>query len=95
MPDKRRAEDQYAAVYARVCETVARITGQPSSSLTGQTALLADLAMDSLAVFEVVIELEEAFCIQISDEEIDRIRTLDEIVAYVIRHKPAASGNQA
>jgi acyl carrier protein len=45
--------------------------------------LLTTLNLDSLAVFELAIELEESFELQIPDEDIDKIRTVGEAISYI------------
>jgi acyl carrier protein len=72
-------------IRSRVIQTLSDVSGVEPSELLGHTALVADLSLDSLAFYEVVIDLEEAFQTQISDEEIDRIKTLDDIVAFIKR----------
>jgi acyl carrier protein len=80
MADNRR--DQ---ILDRIMQTIAEVTDQAPDDLNSQTELVADLNIDSLAMFEIVIDLEEAFALQISDEDIDRIRTIGDIVDYVDR----------
>lgn len=76
-------------IYAKVSRTVAEVTGVSEADLNGQTELIMDLNLDSLALFEIVIELEEVFDLQISDEDVDRIKTLDEIVRFIEGKIPA------
>ncbi len=70
----------------RVMAAVATVSGAEISSLGPDTELVADLSLDSLAMFELVIELEEAYGLRISDEDIERIRTITDIVGYIERH---------
>lgn len=56
-----------------------------SSDLNEQTNLLHDLDLDSLALFEIVIDLEAAYDLRISDEEIENLRTIGEIVSFIAR----------
>ena len=39
--------------------------------------------MDSLAIFELAIELEEAFELRIPDEDIDDIKTIGDVIDYI------------
>lgn len=41
--------------------------------------------MDSLALYELVIELEEHYHLQITDEDIDRIKTMGDIISFIGR----------
>lgn len=69
----------------RVMAAIATVAGTDSASLRPDTELVNDLNLDSLAMFELVIELEEAYDLRISDEDIDRIRTIDDIIGYIVR----------
>jgi len=81
-------------IYDKVIRTISDISGAALTDLTGQTELIMDLNLDSLAIFEIVIELEETFNLRISDEDIDRIKTIDEIVKYIVGREAASPGKQ-
>lgn len=66
-----------------VQQVIAEVAGIPPANLTVYTDLLEDLELDSLALYEIVIELEEKYDLQISDEEIDKIKTIGDIVQYI------------
>jgi acyl carrier protein len=58
-----------------------------SPALLGPHVSLADdLAADSLDLLEVVIDLESAFGIVLAEREIDRVRTVSDLVRVVARH---------
>jgi len=69
----------------RVLAAVATVAGTDSGDLRPETELVNDLNLDSLAMFELVIELEESYDLRISDEDIDRIRTIEDIIDYIVR----------
>ena len=66
-----------------VLKTVAQDSGRPPEEIRFSDDLLDDLLMASLAIYEVIVDLEAAFDLQINDEEVDKLRTLDDIVDYV------------
>ncbi len=82
-------EDQRDLIYDKVVKTISDVSGHSAIDINGQTELFVDLSLDSLALFEIVIELEESFDIRISDEDVDKIKTIDDIVNYIERHEPA------
>ncbi len=82
-------------IYDKVIRTISEISGTGLTDLNGQTELIMDLNLDSLAIFEIVIELEETFDLRISDEDIERIKTIDEVVAYIAQRESSDSGKQA
>lgn len=57
--------------------------------LTPDADLFDDLEADSLDVTEIVLQLEEAFGIEIPDEDAQKVRTVQEIIEYVKAHVPA------
>lgn len=76
-------------VFSEVTETVATIAGVPIDQITGETELIRDLNLDSLAMYEIVIDLEEAFGLRISDTDLDKIRTVNDAVHYILAASPA------
>ena len=52
-------------------------------SITPETNIVDDLGADSLDVVDMLMSLEDEFDVEIPDEEIERIRTVGELVAYI------------
>jgi len=46
-------------------------------------SLVDDIGADSLDVVEVVMQIEEEFDIEITDEEVEKLTTVQEIIDYV------------
>lgn len=57
-----------------------------SDSLTMETSLKEDLDADSLDAVEVIMALEEAFDIEIPDEDAENFKTIGDIVEYIEGH---------
>jgi acyl carrier protein len=49
-----------------------------------------DLGADSLDTVELVMAFEEAFDIEIPDEEAEKIRTVQDAVDYITKHAKVA-----
>lgn len=47
------------------------------------TKPLTELGADSLDIVDIIMELEDAFGIEIPDEDAEKIKTLHDIVEYV------------
>jgi acyl carrier protein len=45
-----------------------------------------DLDADSLDIVELVMSLEEEFKLEISDEEVEKIKTVGDVVRYIEAH---------
>ena len=65
----------------------------PLADLPGATRLVADLGFDSLAITEVVFFTEDLFGINISNEEIIQVRSLDDLRGF-IRRKVAVTATR-
>ena len=52
--------------------------------ITRDTTFQEDLGADSLDVVELVMELEDVFGIQISDEDAEQIVTIGDAVNYIV-----------
>jgi acyl carrier protein len=52
-----------------------------------EASFTEDLKADSLAVVELVLALEEAFSIEIPDEDTEQIRTVKDAIEYIKTHQ--------
>jgi len=48
-----------------------------------EAAFIEDLGADSLDLVELIMEMEENFGITIADEELEKIRTIGDVIAYL------------
>ncbi|MDZ4164662.1 MAG: acyl carrier protein [Smithellaceae bacterium] len=48
-----------------------------------EASFIDDLGADSLDLVELIMELEESFAIQISDEELEKIRTIQDVIDFI------------
>jgi acyl carrier protein len=61
------------------------------SKVVPEARFREDLEADSLDLVELIMEFEEKFGGEISDEEAQKITTVGEAVAFLDSHKPAGS----
>jgi acyl carrier protein len=52
-------------------------------SATAETSFLEDLAINSARLVDIVIDFEDEFDIEVSDEEADKIRTMGDAVTVI------------
>jgi acyl carrier protein len=71
------------AVVQRVSSIVGEQLGVEEADLVPEASLLDDLGADSLDVVELVMALEEEFGIEVPDDDVENIRTIQDIVRYV------------
>jgi acyl carrier protein len=71
----------------KVVSLVAERMGVDEDQITDDTHFVNDLQSDSLDMAELVIDLEEAFDISISDEEAQQIETVGQAIAYIEKNR--------
>ena len=52
-----------------------------------ESSFIDDLGADSLGLVELVLAFEEAFEIDIPDEDTEQIRTVQDAVDYITKHR--------
>ena len=79
------------AVFERVRKIIADQLGVEETEITPQTSFVEDLNADSLDLVELIMSLEEEFSkegksIEISDEDAEKIVTVQDAVNYITEH---------
>ena len=54
-----------------------------ANEVNAESRFIEDLNADSLDVVELVMALEEKFSIEIPDEDAEKIKTVNDVVAYI------------
>jgi acyl carrier protein len=70
-------------MYKKVVEIIANQLGVDREIITPEANVVDDLGADSLDVVELVMALEEAFSLEIPDEDAEKIRTVKDIFDYL------------
>ncbi|MBH0333293.1 acyl carrier protein [Brevibacillus brevis] len=71
----------------RVKKIIVDRLGVEESKITLEASFKEDLGADSLDVVELVMELEDEFDLEISDEDAEKITSVGEVVKYIESHK--------
>ena len=80
------------AVAEKVISTLASVKRIPADKITLETNL-QDLGIDSLDVFTLLFELENAFQISIPDDDVRSLRTVNDVVDGIKKIIAAAPPN--
>lgn len=88
------------ALSRQVYETLGNHLRRDPATLHPEDSLRDDLGLDSLQTIELVYEVETAFDLQIPDEAFGRLRTIGDVVTYLVErtgllHAPASQNNDS
>ena len=78
-----------ASVEERVKQIIVEQLGVDEAEVTPKASFVDDLGADSLDTVELVMAFEEAFDVEIPDEDAEKIRTVQDAVSYVDAHAKA------
>ncbi len=70
-------------IMQKVIALAAEKLSADAAKITETTSFIEDLNADSLDVVDFVMELENAFGIEIPDEDVQKIKTVGDAVAYI------------
>ncbi len=83
-----------AEVEARFRQIVATQFEVSADTITPETNFREDLDADSLALIELVMEMEEAFNVEVPQKDIRKITTFGEALAYINSYAANAAADQ-
>jgi len=78
-----------ASVDERVKQIIVEQLGVDEAEVTPNASFVDDLGADSLDTVELVMAFEEAFEIEIPDEDAEKIRTVQDAISYIDQHAKA------
>jgi acyl carrier protein len=60
-----------------------KLSGIDLEDVVSDASLVEDLGADSLALVELIMSMEEAFDMEIDDDDAEKMLTVQDIIAYV------------
>ena len=78
-----------ASVEERVKQIIVEQLGVDEGEVTPTASFVDDLGADSLDTVELVMAFEEAFGIDIPDEDAEKIATVKDAISYIEKHAQA------
>lgn len=75
------------SVEDRVKEIICEQLGVSADEVNPQASFIEDLGADSLDLVELVMALEEEYGMEISDEDAEKIRTVNDVLEYINKQK--------
>jgi acyl carrier protein len=79
-----------AAVEEKLKQIIVEQLGVDEAEVTTSASFVDDLGADSLDIVELVMAFEEAFDIEIPDEDAEKIKTVKDAVDYISSHSKAS-----
>ncbi len=70
----------------KVKEIIIKQVGINKEQVTHETSFVNDLGADSLDTVELVMEFEDAFDMNIPDEDAEKIQTVGDAIKYIKEH---------
>jgi acyl carrier protein len=80
-------ESMSAEILERVKNIIVDRLGVEEGEIKLESSFKEDLGADSLDVVELVMELEDEFDMEISDEDAEKINTVGDVVTYITSRK--------
>jgi acyl carrier protein len=74
------------SVERRVIEIIVEQLGVSTEEVTLEASFIDDLGADSLDLVELIMAMEEEFGLEISDEDAEKIQTVQDVVNYINQH---------
>ena len=74
-----------------VIDIVVEQLGVDAADVTLDKSFVEDLNADSLDLTELIMTFEERFGFEISEEEAEKLRTVEDAVTYIEKKKAAAN----
>ena len=71
------------AAQDRVSEIIVEQLGVSAEEIKPEASFIDDLGADSLDIVELVMAMEEAFDIEIPDDDAEKLKTIGDAMAYV------------
>ncbi len=72
-------------IIANIKQIIGNITGISPDSMSDSASFVDDLGLDSLAILEIVVDIEKAFKIGATEEELQSIRSIQDTVNLIVQ----------
>jgi acyl carrier protein len=84
------ASDGKKEVVEKVKQLISEQLGVDEAEITPSASFVDDLGADSLDQVELVMALEEAYDLEISDADAEKILTVQDAISYIEKHAKAS-----
>jgi acyl carrier protein len=68
----------------KIFNIIASVLNIDASAITETMELDSDLRIDSLALYEIVVDIEDTYSLRISNDEADDLKTVGEAIEFIV-----------
>lgn len=70
-------------ILSGIAEIVNEVAGIPTDEVQPGKSFVDDLDVDSLSMVEIAVAAQDKFGVEIPDEEMQNLRTVNDVIAYI------------
>jgi acyl carrier protein len=82
-------------IAAKVKDIIGTVTGVAPDSIDDSATFVDDLGLDSLAILEVVVDVENTFKVHATDDELQNVRNVNDCVTLILQQTCAQVASSA
>lgn len=79
--------DNLMSIEKEVIDIVVEQLGVDAADVTSEKSFVEDLNADSLDLTELIMTFEERFGFEISEEEAEKLKTINDVITYIKEKK--------
>ena len=79
-----------AEILSGLCEIIDEVAGVPADQVTPEKTFVDDLDIDSLSMVEIAVAAQDKFGVEIPDDQLKDLKTVQDVVDYVKRSAVSA-----
>jgi len=72
-------------ILAGLAEIIEEIAGTPADEVTPSANFVDDLDIDSLSMVEIAVAAQDKFGVEIPDEQLKDLKTVQDVVNFVVK----------
>ena len=77
-------------ILAGLSEIIDEIAGVPADEVTPEKTFVDDLDIDSLSMVEIAVAAQDKFGVEIPDDQLKDLKTVQDVISYVERASVSA-----